>query len=262
MTQHDVGFRLKKIREKIGLTQQDIEKLSSEIAGAEGNRQYAIGHSHLSIIENSHSLPNIYKLFSLCTIYRLDLMEILRWYGLSAEKSAHYHKLIKVDFTQPLGRMTGIAAKRKPVPLPAKLDAFFDARQTQFLKRLIKTWQEVPLGLLAQLDLRQHAYGFIGLNDYFMYPMLKPGSLVQIDVKRNSVARGGWKTEFDRPIYLLELRDRYVCCWCTLVKDKLHLVPHPLSPSKPEIVDYPSGVDVVGQVVAVTMRLVQDCRKE
>lgn len=258
MNRHDVGFRFKKTREKLGLTQQKIEEASYEIARSEKNWQHAIRHSHLSVIENSNSLPNIYKLFSLCAIYRLDLMEVLGWYGLSGEKSLSYQQVINPDSTQPLGRVTGLTGKRKTVSLPVRMEASFDIQLTHFLNGLVQTWKEVPVGLLAHLDLRHHAYCFIGLSDYLMFPLLKPGSLVQINVRKNSIARGGWKSEFDRPIYLLDLRDRYACCWCSIVKNKLHLVPHPLSPCKPEIVDYPDGVDVIGQVVAVTMRLVQN----
>ena len=261
MRSHDAGYQLKKIREKLGLTQEAIQAASLEIARTERNPQYAIRHSHLSVIENANSIPNIYKLFSLCAIYQLNLTDVLRWYGLAHEMTAKFRKLVRVDKTHRLTLNHGLSRSERTRPLPALLDPSFDPQTTSFLSRLVKTWKEVPLGLLTQLDLKKHAYFSIGLDDFMMFPMIKPGSLVQVDVKRNKISREGWRNEFERPIYLLELRDRYACCWCSLVKDRLHLVPHPLSPCKPETVAYPQGVDVVGQVIGVTMRILRNERK-
>jgi transcriptional regulator with XRE-family HTH domain len=252
----DPGFRFKNIREKLGLTQEEIEAASLEIARSENNPQLAIRRNHLSVIENSNSLPSIYKLFSLCAIFGLDILEVLEWYGLSREKLAKFQNLAKVETTHVVRLNLELTHAGKKMVMPARLDPSFDATRTSFLTRLVQAWKEVPIGLLARLDMRDHAYGFVGLNDYMMHPLLKPGSFVQVDVKRNGIAREGWRSEFDRPIYMLELRDRYACCWCSLVKDRLHLVPHTLSPCKPETVAFPDEVDVVGQVVGVTMRLV------
>ncbi len=252
----DPGFRLKNIREKLGLTQEAIQKASSRIARVEANPQFAICHSHLSVIENSNSLPNIFKLFSLCAIYRLNLNEVLRWYGLTNERLVHLYSQASIEVTHRLPVSFGANPGRKTALLPDPSDPLLlDKTHTTLLTRLEKTWKEVPLGLLAGLDLRDRAYAFIGRRDFVMYPLLKPGSIVQIDVHRNTISREGWKCELDRPIYLLELRARYVCCWCSLVGKLLHLVPHPLSPCKPETVSYPEEVDVVGQVVGVTMWL-------
>ena len=37
-----------------------------------------------------------------------------------------------------------------------------------------------------------------------------------------------WRTEFDRPIYFLELRNGYACGWCEVQGNELALLPHPL----------------------------------
>ena len=39
-----------------------------------------------------------------------------------------------------------------------------------------------------------------------MYPLLRPGSFVQIDSHVNRTHPSRWRTEFDRPIYFIELR--------------------------------------------------------
>ena len=63
------------------------------------------------------------------------------------------------------------------------------------------------------------------------------------------------QSEFDRPIYFLETRDGYACCWCSRAGDKLILQPHHGSPNSPEIVDYNQDIDIIGQVIGVAMHL-------
>jgi hypothetical protein len=64
-----------------------------------------------------------------------------------------------------------------------------------------------------------------------------------------------WRTEYERPIYFVELRDGYCCCWCELHEQDLWLLPHPLSPCK--VRRLTSGVDaeIVGQVTGAGIRL-------
>jgi len=262
MRSNDTGFRLKKIREKLGLTQEAIQAASLEIARMERNPQYAIRHSHLSVIENNNSIPNIYKLFSLCALYRLDLTDVLLWYGLTRGKTEKFRKLVRVDRTHRLATNMDSSYEGRTVPMPARLDPSFDPRQTHLQTSMVQAWKEVPVELLTRMDLKSHAYFSIGRDYPMMSPMIKPGSLVQVDATRRAISREGWKSEFDRPIYMLDLRDRYVCCWCSLVKDRLYLIPHPLSPCKPEIVRYPQEVDVVGQVVGVIKRLVANGKRK
>jgi hypothetical protein len=71
---------------------------------------------------------------------------------------------------------------------------------------------------------------------------------VQIDDRQNKVRKLPWRTEFDRPIYFVELRDGYACSWCELVDKKLTLIPHPLSPCGIRQFDFPTEAEVIGRV--------------
>ena len=42
-----------------------------------------VGLSRLSEIENKGTIPTFYRLYSLCAIYRMDLLEVLEWYGIN-----------------------------------------------------------------------------------------------------------------------------------------------------------------------------------
>src|SRR5207245_10608722 len=59
-----------------------------------------------------------------------------------------------------------------------------------------------------------------------------------------------------RPIYFIELRDGYACSWCELRGSQLTLIPHPLSPCSTRQFLYSTEAEIVGQVTAVAMRLV------
>jgi hypothetical protein len=88
-----------------------------------------------------------------------------------------------------------------------------------------------------------------------MYPILPPGSFIQVDETRNRVLEGGWRTEYERPTYFVETRLEYVCSWCTLSRDTIILQPHPLSPVAPRVLRYPQEAEVLGQIVGVAMKL-------
>lgn len=88
-----------------------------------------------------------------------------------------------------------------------------------------------------------------------MYPLLRPGSFVQVDTQTRRSPATDWRTEFDRPIYFLELRDGYACSWCEVRGSQITLIPHPLSGCTIRQFAYPDEAELVGQVTAVAMRL-------
>jgi hypothetical protein len=120
---------------------------------------------------------------------------------------------------------------------------------------MVETWGEIPVALLHQLDLRNCLCGYVGLEDYTLYPLIRPGSFVEIDERQNKVKPGTWQNEFDRPIFFVELRDGYACSWCELDGNQLLLIPYPQSRRQIRQVRYPAEADIVGRVTAVTMTI-------
>jgi len=45
---------------------------------------------------------------------------------------------------------------------------------------MVELWGEVPIALIQHLDIRHSQYGYVGLEDYTLYPLLRPGSFVQM----------------------------------------------------------------------------------
>lgn len=89
-----------------------------------------------------------------------------------------------------------------------------------------------------------------------MYPILRPGSLLLLEEVRK-IAIGGWKTEWERPIYFLMARDSYLVGWCSVDKDRLVVLPHHSSNLPPRVFLYPGEVDVLGVVKGVAMLMDQ-----
>jgi len=90
-----------------------------------------------------------------------------------------------------------------------------------------------------------------------MFPIIRPGSIVQIDQNQRKVVQSEWEDEDDRPIYFVELRGEYICSWCEMRDGYLSAVPHPKSKCQVRRFAYPREAKIVGRVVGVTMRLVE-----
>ena len=134
------------------------------------------------------------------------------------------------------------------------LSVSFDPRKTLNFGRMIEQWGTVPLVYLEGLSKVDYTYGYIGSEDLTMYPILPPSSFIQVDETKSKVSEGGWRSEYERPIYFIETRDGHTCCWCTLTREDIILQPHPLSPVAPRVFGRHEA-EVLGQVVGVAMRL-------
>lgn len=244
------GQRLRALREQLGLTIRDVESASVRIAANHDNDDFALSLSRLSDIETKGIIPNLYRLYSLAVIYRRDLRELFAWYGIDLNTTA-----ADLSVAEPPKSHLSTVCDPPSVQVPVRLDPGFDLRRTVNFGRMVEQWGLVPLAYLAKFANTDYTYGYIGSEDYTMYPILMPGSFVQIDESANKVAEAMWRSEYERPIYFVETRNGYTCCWCSLHGDQLTLQPHPLSPVAVRMLRYPHEADVIGQVVGVAMRL-------
>lgn len=250
----EAGQKLKRVRERLRLRFRDVEEASARISARHSSDEFTIALSRLADIENKGTLPSIYRLYSLCAIYRLELTEVLTWYGVSISD-------LPGDADVALPARTHLVGFRAPeegeVQLPISLDPGLDITRTLFLSRLIQRWGKLPLMMLQHVDLKNHRYGLIGSDDWSMFPIVPPSSLVVIDDTRRRIANSGWSTEFERPIYFLEHRDGYACGWCTQKDGRITVQPHPASFCDPETYEHPSEVEIIGQVTQIAMTLGQ-----
>ena len=245
---------LKEVRTRLGITTREVAERSRKIAEQENNTAFLISNSWLTQIEtHSSALPSVHKLFTLACIYHVEYARLLLLYGVDLQKIAVYQDQMPIQRTHPI--RVDASDEQAVVELPLRFDSGLNLNRTSLLSRMIEAWGQVPLEVLRRLDLRHRSYGFIGLDDYSMYPLLRPGSFVQIDPDLRTMQTGTFRTEFDRPIYFIDLQNEYACSWCELYEGKLLLVPHPYSPCKHRLFAFPNEAEIIGQVTGVAMRI-------
>jgi transcriptional regulator with XRE-family HTH domain len=240
------GLRLRQTREKLGLTYRDVESASLEIATRRGRPDFILHISRLADIENHNVVPTLHKLYSLAVIYHLDPMEIASWYEAPLQQTFHDG----ASFPPPQTYLS--ESLPSPPPAPA-LEANFNTQATGLLNRL-----PAAIGLFPGLAPNTHGpyrYGYIGLSDRRMTPILRPGSLVLVDTSVTKIEVNEWSNEYDRPLYFVELRGGYRCGWFQKEKSLLIMQPHTLSHCTPESWRTPEEAEVVGQVVGLVTYL-------
>lgn len=246
------GQRLRGLREQLGLTIRDVEAASLRLAHKYGNSEFSISLSRLSDIETKGLVPSIYRLYSFSVIYKKEIREIFAWYGIDLDQVGRDFELVSVPKTHKLDMLSTAGA----IKVPIAFDPSFDVRRTTNIGRMIQKWGTIPLSFLAQFSQTEYTYAYIGTEDFTMYPLLLPGSFVQIDETENQVKNEGWRSEYERPIFFVETREGYICCWCTEIDGhQLVLQPHPLSPVAPRILKHPQEAEIIGKVISVAMRL-------
>lgn len=245
------GIDLRKIRDRLGLTMRDVENASLSISERHGSEEYLIPPSRLSDIETKGVVPSVYRFYSLAAIYRKPVRMLLRLYGIDLDAIS-----TEWSNSQPANsHVVSIEREQTSCNIPVKLDPGFDLKTTSDLGRMVQQWGTVPLSMLSHLASQNYTYAFIGLEDFTMYPILQPGSFVQVDESRTRVVDRQWRSEYERPIYFVETRDGFTCCWCSFRLNSLVLQPHPLSPTPVRILKHPQEAEVIGQVVGIAMRI-------
>jgi hypothetical protein len=253
----DPGFRLKRVREQLKLTLRDVENASQMIVDRRRSQEYKLGLSRMSEIENHSVVPSIYRIYTLCAIYRLDYVSVLGWYGVGLPDLPADALTIDLSNTH----LVEFGGNEGEILAPLSLDPGIDMKRTTFLSRMVAKWGKVPLALLNTMETKKLRFALIGSEDWNMYPMIQPGALVTIDDSRRKVVNSGWTNEFERPIYFMEHRSGYACCWCTLSDDHLVLQPHPASLCPSQVFKFPQDIEIIGQVTGVAMLLDQERRR-
>lgn len=250
----EAGSWLRAARERLRLSTRDVERLSYEIAQKRSDKQYYVSHSWLADIENGKFRPSILKLHTLSVIYQGNYDEYLALFGFPFGDAGRLARELLLPHTHLLDSKE---PSEKTIIAPIELRANVHLEQTNLVARMFADWGEIPVRLLEQMDMRSSLYGYIGKEDYTMFPIIRPASFVQIDSRQTKITTANWHSDHDRPIYFFELRDKYVCSWCELDGSQLILIPSPQSRLPARHVRYPGDADILGRVTGVTMRIVE-----
>lgn len=233
------GNKLKSLRNRCNITVRQVEQASGRIADAKGDKRFRISNGWLAQLENGISEPSICKLFTLSVIYHADFRELARLYNVDIEEIEKYESIAHPHATQMYSDNQQISITSQKV-----------RPSTGLIPHL--TTANAP----ATNETRSIRQGYVGLTDYTMYPLIRPGALVEIDVNQNRLQSASWHNEFERPIFFVELREGYACGWCELQGNQLLIIPHHSSPSTVRRFTYPREAEIVGRVVGYNTRCV------
>jgi hypothetical protein len=185
-------------------------------------------------------------------IYRTHWTNLFAFYGLHLSD----FERVQAMFAPPKTQLAPDSPEaEETIVIPLQTHEALRLDQTNLFSKLVDIWGEVPVRLIQQMDLRNGTYGFVGMSDNRMSPLIRPGSIVQIDQNQRKILNVKWDNEYDRPIYFLELRGAYLCSWCEIAGGYLSAIPHPNSKCEVRRFAYPREADIVGRVVCVTNRL-------
>lgn len=245
------GETLRKTRERLGFTIRHVEAASLKLVEKYSNQDFGISISRLSDIETKGVVPSIFKLYSLAAIYHTDVRTILGLYGIEIGNLPSDQQLLMPPRTH---RVTGLDYIESLL-VPVRMDPGFDPKSTSILGRFVMDWDVVPMAYLNQFKTHEYSYGYVGSEDWTMFPLVHPGSLVQIDESDTTIQKGLWLSEYERPIYFVELRDSFRCCWCELSGSDLLMLAHPLSQQSTRVARNGLDAEIIGRVVGIAMRI-------
>src|SRR5260370_22316125 len=127
---------IKEIRSRLGITTRDVAEFSRRIAETEGNPEFHISNAWLTQVENSDSVPSIFKLYSLSSIYRIKFTDLLRLYGVDLQ----HLNLHQQESPLPGTHLTNIEVydSERTITFPVRFDRSFDISNTNLLSRILK----------------------------------------------------------------------------------------------------------------------------
>jgi transcriptional regulator with XRE-family HTH domain len=249
------GQKLKCLRLRSGLSTRRVSDLSKTIASQQGSSDFQISHARLAQVENDESILSIHKLFTLSAIYGVPISELLSAYvELSTLPSLHH--AVSFEKTGCWDKDLVVEPTDAAVALPTRLTSQQAVRETNLIVQMVTEWAHVPGAALTRLNsTRKLRYGWIGLNDLTMYPLLRPGTTVQIDESQKEIRSSSYRTEYDRPLYFVETRTGYLCSWCEIADSHLISIPHTLSPCRVRQFAFPAEAEIIGRVTGASVNL-------
>ena len=228
------GQKLKTLRNGRNITVRDVEHASRRIADVKGDRRFCISNGWLAQLENgASSEPSFFKLFSLSVIYRVSFLDLLRLYDVDVDEKEKYEHVADPSVTQLITH--------------SELMREIGTSNGQSDTDLIRGEQPQANGNGRQAS--PIIYAHLGLSDFTMYPMIRPGALLKIDTSQHKLSTGIWRSEYERPIFFIELRDAYACGWCELQNNQLLIIPHHSSPAGVRAFTYLREAEIVGRIV-------------
>ena len=248
------GKQLRVERLRVCLSTREVERLSRQIAQDRKSQDYYISHAWLTDVESGKFTPTIYKLYSLSLIYKRSYDEILAFFGIDISDLRREQLSVPLPRTHLIG---GHSPAATFVSLSEEIRTRLELGKTNLVSQLFREWGGIPVDLLKRMNRSNCLYGYVGTTDFTLYPLIRPGSFVEIDTKQRKIVADTGPSIFERPIYFVELRGGYACSWCELKDHHLFLVPFPRPQNQVRQMRFPTEADILGRVTAVSMNIAE-----
>ena len=82
-TPRTAGKRLRSLRESLGLSLSEVERLTGGLAAVRHNPRLRVPKSRLCEIETAERTPGIHCLYALARAYGCDVRKLMGFYGLT-----------------------------------------------------------------------------------------------------------------------------------------------------------------------------------
>jgi hypothetical protein len=238
------GKWIRDLRVERFVRSSDIERVSRSIADVKGDADFYVSHSTLADVETG-AVPSIHKLVSLAVCLKVPLEELLLVFGIDGAEVRQC-----IGLSEPGVRKPWAIQDQEPgFRFQFTFDARVNSQETHLLTLNPQELAGLPPAHFKRLDPKRYRYAAIGLKDDSMGDLIPPGSLVEIDVKQNTVQVSDWKRMRERPVYLIWHTEGHSCCWCDLQGKELTLLPYPLSRQSVRRFKVPREASVIGRVI-------------
>ena len=243
-----IGQQLKTLRNGHNITVREVEHASRRIAEAKADKRFCISNGWLAQLENGASEPSICKLFSLSVIYRVSFLDLVRLYNVDVDEKEKYEHVANPSLTHLIGEKetAGWSLPETSGACPELGTRLVRASETGNGKSVYV--KDPNPGIV---------YARLGLAEFTMYPMIRPSALLKIDTRQTKLPADAWRNEYERPIFLVELRQAYTCGWCELQGKQLLIIPHHSSPATIRSFAYPREAEIVGRVIGYSTPCVE-----
>src|SRR5579863_5060683 len=190
----DAGERLKSLRVQARMTTRDVEGLSLQVSQSKRNPEYYISHAWLTDIENGKFTPSIYKLYTLSAVYGSRFSDMLGCFGLDLSEVGANQTGINAPVTDLLSSRSSRIRSEANHAVPASDNSYL--QQTVVVSPVSAASHRLPLSMLQYLNSKNKLLGFVGLQDFTLYPLIRPGSFVEINPRQNKIRPAPWTNEY------------------------------------------------------------------
>jgi hypothetical protein len=247
------GEILRLHRESRGLSLRQASEMSARIAQDLDENEYLLSPASLYKLETSGIFPRrIAKLFSICTIYCVDLWTLLSLFEIAWQDTGQ-ESLPQYFFPEPQRRRE------------SKEQSTQHNERNTLGSYLNQVLDEVPVFLASAWpyllpggDVSAGEIFWFGKSENPLHPLLKGALLLVVDAqyKGNSEGQSRWTELWQRPLMLLLTRSgKYVCGFCSVDRGNVTVEPHPECAAP--AFRYRNGIDaeMIGQVTGIVRLL-------